>query len=145
MSYFKETFESILETKSQALAHNERRITDARQSNEWHRNNPGPGRGVRREYGPSYSGRPGTKSLERKKEEAEKAMRPMRTAEDYRRREKLFGANAKAADKSDKSTAKYRDFVGKHPTAQKVVRKIEGKHESFDPVYEDLCRMGIID
>lgn len=145
MSYFTETFEEILETKSQALASNERRITNSRQSNEWHRNNPGPGKGAKREYGPSYSGRPGTKSFEHKKEEVEKAMQPMRTAEDYRRREKLYGADAKAHDKNDKSTAKYRDFVGKHPMAQKAVRKIEGKHESFDPVYEDLCRMGIID
>ena len=63
-------------------------------------------------------------------------MQPMKTAEDYRRREKLYGDNADRLDKGDKSTAKYREFVGKHPMAQKAGRKMAMK-ESFDQAFAE--------
>ena len=122
MSYFTENFELFAETKNQVLAGYERNISHSRQSNDWHRRNDTKGKGRKIEYGPSYSGKPGTKKFEKNKEEAEKAMKPMRTAEDYYRREKLFGKDAKDGDRADRDTEKYRKFVSKHSWAQKAAR-----------------------
>ena len=125
MSYFTETFESILEFKGDiAAGYAERRNAEA----DTHIHG----------YGKTAS-----------EYAKDRAMNPIGTKngnvyKDMKEYSKKHGTGIKDEYKSYNSNQKSRaEFT--HRDLDNRRNDAKTKHESFDPVYEDLCRMGIID
>ena len=125
MSYFTETFESILEFKGDAeLAYAKRRAYE--RSTGWHRTNTSGSDSYKRgmdqinnNYHQYKSGRAGSKpDYDNASNDTKKSARLIH-------------------DELDKDRNSISHSIAKHNK--------KAKHESFDPVYEDLCRMGVID
>ena len=73
-------------------------------------------KGQRSDYGPRYSNPKGA-------EEAHKAMQPMKTADDYRRRENMFGKDLKTDRGQDKYHDRHRARTGEgHPINNAIAR-----------------------
>ena len=73
-------------------------------------------KGENRSYGPGYVDQKGA-------EEAHKAMQPMKTADDYRRRENMFGKDLKTDREHDKYHESHRARTGEgHPINNAIAR-----------------------
>ena len=127
MSYFTETFESILELKSDiAKANTRRELWDQQSGNHSHsfqkyNSKDAHEFGQRLKNTRSYDQRNGINNDIKAQDDA------------YLKRR----ADDRARAKSDPAYAEQKK--------KEAMARRGTKHESFDPVYEDLCRMGLID
>ena len=80
-------------------------------------------KGQKSYYGPSYRDPKGA-------EEAHKAVQPMKTADDYRRREKMYGRDLKVDRDQDKYHDRHRARTGEgHPINNTIARRASVKEK----------------
>ena len=129
MSYFTETFESILELKSDIDKANTRRQLWDQQSGYHNHSFQKYNSKDAHEFGNSLNNKRGIRSADSRN----------RTNDDIKAQDDAY-LKRRAADRA---RAKADPAYAEQKKKEAMERRT--KHESFDPVYEDLCRMGIID
>ena len=145
MSYFTETFESILEFKNSIDARDLRDKVSGDHTYAASKKVLGKSTYNDMMVGGAADGRGEDVRNMREKRDYDAASRATKNAVNGKRSAVISKSNAMNRDTESGKYGAYGKRVAQRSNAEveKITSKI--KHESYDPVYEDLCRMGIID